>query len=42
LLVACARDALADVLAIFARHGGAQANLIGGMVGGAPRVSVEL
>jgi selenide,water dikinase len=42
LLVACAPDALADVMATFARHGGAQASLIGGMIGGAPRVSVEL
>ena len=42
LLVACAPDALAAVMAIFARHGGAPASLIGGMTGGAPRVSVEL
>jgi selenide,water dikinase len=42
LLVAGAPDALADVLATFARHGGAQASLIGGMMGGAPRVAVEL
>ena len=42
LLVACAPNALAAVMATFARHGGAQASLIGQMVGGAPRVSVEL
>jgi selenide,water dikinase len=42
LLIACAPDTLTDVLAIFARHGGAQARLIGGMIAGAPRVSVEL
>jgi selenide,water dikinase len=42
LMVACAPDALADVMAAFARHGGAQASVIGSMIGGAPRVSVEL
>ena len=42
LLVACAPDALADVIATFARYGGARARVIGGMIGGAPRVSVEL
>jgi selenide,water dikinase len=42
LLVACAPEALADVLATFARHGGAQARLIGSMIDGAPRVSVQL
>jgi selenide,water dikinase len=42
LLVACSPDALADVMATFDRHGCATAGLIGGMMGGAPRVSVEL
>jgi selenide,water dikinase len=42
LLVACAPDALAEVMATFARHGGAKASLIGGMIDGPPRVSVEL
>jgi selenide,water dikinase len=42
LLVACAPDALADVMAIFARHSGARASLIGDMIPGSPRVSVEL
>jgi selenide,water dikinase len=42
LLVACAPDALVDVMATFARHGCGQASLIGGMIGGASRVSVEL
>jgi selenide,water dikinase len=42
LLVACAPDALAAVLAIFARHAGAQASLIGAMIDAAPRVSVEI
>jgi selenide,water dikinase len=42
LLVACAPDALEEVMAVFARHGAAQASLIGSMVGGAARVSVEI
>jgi selenide, water dikinase len=42
LLVACAADALADVMATFARHGGARASLIGSMTAGAPRISVEI
>ena len=42
LMVACAPDALTDVMAAFARHGGAQPSVIGSMIGGAPRVSVEL
>ncbi len=42
LLVACAPDALADVMATFERHGCAQAGLIGGMIAGPSRVTVEL
>jgi len=42
LLVACAQDALADVMATFERHGFTHAGLIGGMVAGEPRVAVDL
>ena len=42
LLVACAQDGLAQVMATFERHGFAHAGLIGGMVGGEPRVAVDL
>ena len=42
LLVACAQDALAEVMATFERHGFAHAGLIGGMVAGEPRVAVDL
>jgi selenide,water dikinase len=42
LLVACAQDVLVEVMATFARHGCAQAGLIGGMVAGKPRVAVDL
>jgi selenide, water dikinase len=41
LLVACARDAVADVLAVFARHGFAQATVIGTMIEGRSCVTVE-
>ena len=41
LLVACAADAVESVLEIFARHGFAQAAVVGGMSGGAPRVMVD-
>ncbi|MDB6041998.1 MAG: segregation protein [Gammaproteobacteria bacterium] len=41
LLVACARDAVADVLAIFARHGFAQASVIGTMIEGRCSVTVD-
>jgi selenide,water dikinase len=41
LLVACAADAVADVLAIFAAEGFADAAVIGEFVAGAPRVSVR-
>src|SRR6202140_4184132 len=42
LLVACAQDSLAQVMATFERHGFAHAGLIGGMVAGEPRVAVDL
>jgi selenide,water dikinase len=42
LLVACAQDALTQVMATFERHGFAHAGLIGGMVAGEPRVAVDL
>jgi selenide,water dikinase len=42
LLVACAQDALAEVMATFERHGFAHAGLIGGMVAGEPPVAVDL
>jgi len=42
LLVACAQDALDEVMATFERHGVAHAGLIGSMVAGEPRVAVEL
>jgi len=42
LLVACAQDALDEVMATFERHGFAHAGLIGSMVAGEPRVAVEL
>lgn len=41
LLVACARNAAADVLEVFARYGFEQARLIGGVADGEPRVTVE-
>jgi len=41
LLVACARDAVDDVLALFAREGFAEARVIGEFHEGAPRVDVE-
>lgn len=41
LLVSCATNSLADVMATFERHGFTQARVIGGMVAGEPRVSVE-
>jgi selenide,water dikinase len=45
LLVACADDSVASVMEIFARHGFAQAMLIGAMtgnvIGGAPTVTVD-
>lgn len=42
LLVACAEDAAADVMTAFERRGFEEAAVIGSMVEGAPRVSVEL
>lgn len=42
LLVACAEDAVAGVMATFARHGFAQAAVIGGITGGIPRVTVDI
>lgn len=42
LLVACAQDALEDVMTTFARCGFARAGLIGSMAEGEPRVRVEL
>jgi selenide,water dikinase len=42
LLVACAQEALAEVMATFERHGFAQARVIGAMVAGEPRVAVDL
>ena len=41
LLVACAEDAVGDVMAIFERHGFEGAALIGTMAAGAPQVSVS-
>ena len=41
LLVACAPDAVDDVLALFRADGFADAAAIGTMVGGAPRVAVH-
>jgi selenide,water dikinase len=42
LLVACARDAVDEVLEIFARHECSQAAVIGAMNKGPPQVSVDL
>jgi selenide,water dikinase len=42
LLVACAHDAVAEVLATFERNGCAHAGLIGGMVRGKARVAADL
>ena len=42
LLVACAPGALLDVMALFERHGCAQAGRIGGMIAGPSGVTVEL
>jgi selenide, water dikinase len=42
LLVACAQDSLAQVMATFERYGFAHARLIGSMVAGKPRVTVDL
>jgi selenide,water dikinase len=41
LLIACARDAVADVLAVFTRHGFAQAAVIGTMIEGRSCVRVD-
>lgn len=41
LLVACAREAVADVIEVFRRNGCADAALIGGIVAGEPVVQVE-
>lgn len=41
LLVACRPDRTGDVLALFARHGHDGAAVIGGMSGGAPRITVS-
>ncbi len=40
LLVSCTRDAAGDVLALFNRHGHAQAAIIGEIVDGAPRIQL--
>jgi selenide,water dikinase len=42
LLVACAREALVEVMATFERHGCSHAGVIGSMEAGEPRVAVEL
>jgi selenide,water dikinase len=42
LLVACAREAIAEVMATLARHGCGHAGVIGSMEAGKPRVAVEL